>query len=41
MLRFRQIRSLLNDRTVVLPRLAVRHLQEHEERQDAGRLALG
>jgi integrase len=28
-------------RTVVLPRLAVRHLQEHKERQDAERQALG
>ena len=26
--------------TVVLPRLAVRHLQEHKKRQDAERLAL-
>ncbi|HLK75218.1 MAG TPA: site-specific integrase, partial [Streptosporangiaceae bacterium] len=28
-------------RTVVLPRLAVRHLQEHKKRQDAERQALG
>jgi hypothetical protein len=28
-------------RTVVLPRLAVRHLQEHKKRQDGERLALG
>ena len=28
-------------RTVVLPRVAVRHLEEHKKRQDAERFALG
>jgi integrase len=36
-----ELKTASSQRTVVLPRLAVRHLQEHKKRQDAERLALG
>jgi integrase len=36
-----ELKTASSRRTVVLPRLAVRHLQEHKKRQDAERLALG
>ena len=36
-----QLKTASSQRTVVLPPLAVRHLQEHKKRQDAERLALG
>ena len=40
-LRTVELKTSSSRRTVVLPRFAVRHLQEHEKRQDAERLALG
>ena len=40
-LRTVEVKTSSSRRTVVLPRLAVRHLQEHKKRQDGERLALG
>ena len=40
-LRTVELKTSSSRRTVVLPRLAVRHLEEHKKRQDAERLALG
>jgi integrase len=40
-LQITELKTSSSRRTVVLPQLAVRHLQEHKKRQDAERLALG
>jgi hypothetical protein len=40
-LRIVELKTSSSRRTVVLARLAARHLQEHKKRQDAERLALG
>ena len=40
-LRIVEPKTSMSRRTVVLPKLAVRHLREHRKRQNARRLALG